>query len=386
MSSLLLAVIYLAFISLGLPDSLLGSAWPVLRQELQAPLAYAGYISMIIQCGTIASSLLSERINRRLSTKYVTLLSVCMTAAALFGFSISGSFLALCLWAVPYGLGAGAIDSALNNYVALHYSSRHMSWLHSFWGVGTIVSPYIMSYALVHASWQSGYRWVCLLQAGIALVLLVSLPLWRAQSGASVPADAPLVGLRGALRICGVPQLLIGFFAYCSMEAIAMLWTSSYLVSIRHLSAESAAAFASLFFIGITAGRFLSGFMAERVGDRNMIRMGAGIALAGLICILLPLRANTPALCGFIVLGLGCAPVYPSIIHSTPGYFGEKNSQAIIGYQMASAYVGSAFMPSLFGLVANRVGLWIMPFCMLAFLAGMILMLECAYRRAKNRH
>lgn len=385
MYSLLLAIIYLAFISLGLPDSLLGSAWPAMRQGFQVPLSYAGYISMIVQFGTISSSLLSERLTRRLSTKYVTLFSVAMTAAALMGFSLSSEFWMLCLWAIPYGLGAGAIDSALNNYVALHYSSRHMNWLHSFWGVGTIISPYIMSFALTQSAWPTGYRLVSLIQIGIALVLLCSLPLWKInQHKNQSDAGQPVIGLRRALKIHGVPQLLLGFFAYCTAESITMLWTSSYLVAMKGLSTELAAAYASLFFIGITAGRMIAGFLTEKLGDQRMIRMGFCIALAGILCIFLPIRGSWATLAGFVVFGLGCAPIYPSIIHSTPANFGAENSQAIIGIQMASAYTGSALMPPLFGLIANRVGLWIMPLFMLAFLVLMIVLLEVAYRKARQ--
>ncbi len=385
MYSLLLAIIYLAFISLGLPDSLLGSAWPAMRQGFHVPLSYAGYISMIVQFGTISSSLLSEWLTRRLSTKYVTLFSVAMTAAALMGFSLSSEFRMLCLWAIPYGLGAGAIDSALNNYVALHYSSRHMNWLHSFWGVGTIISPYIMSFALTRSSWPAGYRLVSLIQFAIALVLLCSLPLWKInQHKNQSDAGQPVIGLRRALKIHGVPQLLLGFFAYCTAESITMLWTSSYLVAMKGLSTELAAAYASLFFIGITAGRMIAGFLTEKLGDQRMIRMGFCIALAGILCIFLPVPGSGMTLAGFVVFGLGCAPIYPSIIHSTPANFGEENSQAIIGIQMASAYTGSALMPPLFGLIANRVGLWIMPVFMLAFLVQMIALLEIAYRKARQ--
>ena len=373
MFSLLLAIIYLSFISLGLPDSLLGSAWPVMRAELAAPLSFAGVISMIIASGTIVSSLLSERLTRRLGTGLVTAGSVALTAAALFGFSVSPSLAALCLWAVPYGLGAGAIDAALNNYVALHYSSRHMSWLHCFWGVGASISPYIMAAALSRTGqWQLGYRAVSLIQIVLTVLLFLSLPLWRKTAAGEPTGDnAPLLGLRGAVRIPGVPNILLAFFAYCGAETTAGLWASSYLAGVRGVAPETAAGFASLFYLGITFGRFLNGFVADRLGDRRMIRIGALVMGAGTLLILLPLPSPLPALAGLLIFGLGCAPVYPSIIHATPLNFGAENSQAIIGVQMASAYVGTTFMPPLFGLLANAISLRLFPL----FLAALLLLL-----------
>lgn len=380
---LLLAVIYLAFISLGLPDSLLGSAWPTIRTALDVPLSYMGFVSMIISGGTIISGLMSERLTKKFGTKYVTLISVLLTAIALFGFSTVKGFYQLCLWGIPYGLGAGAIDAALNNYVALHYKSKHMSWLHCFWGVGTIVSPYVMSYALVHSSWSNGYRTVSYLQFGIAAVILLTLPLWKANKSANEAENGgELLGLKGALKIKGVPYLLTGFFAYCAAEATTMLWASSYLEGVRGASKGEAAAFGSLFFIGITAGRFLSGFISDKVGDNRMIRIGTGIALLGVVMIILPLK--TASLIGFIVIGLGCAPVYPCIIHSTPRNFGAENSQGIIGIQMASAYVGSTFMPPVFGLIANHISLKLMPLYLAFFFILLLVMLSKTEKATKN--
>ena len=386
MLSLLLAIIYMAFISLGLPDSLLGSAWPVMRLDFGAELSFAGVISMIIAGGTIVSSLLSERMTRRLGAGLVTAISVGMTAAALFGFSLSATRFALCLWAIPYGLGAGAIDAALNNYVALHYSSRHMSWLHCFWGVGASVSPYIMSAALMRSgSWPAGYRTVGVIQVALTAILFLSLPLWkRAQTGGSAEEDAsrPLLGVRGALRIPGVPLVLTAFCAYCGAETTAGLWSASFLVGVRGIEPELAARFASLFYLGITFGRFLNGFVADRMGDRRMIRVGIGVMALGVLLILLPLASELPALCGLVIFGLGCAPVYPSIIHSTPANFGKENSQAIIGIQMASAYVGSTFMPPLFGLLAQHVSLMLYP-VFLALLTVVLLWMTERLNRSK---
>ena len=386
MASLLLAIIYLAFISLGLPDSLLGAGWPVMHGYLQVPLSYAGFVTVIIHLGTVTSSLLSERLTKRLGTRYVTLFSVVLTALALFGFSISTHFWMLCLWAVPYGLGAGSIDAALNNYVALHYTSRHMSWLHCFWGVGTIVSPYVMSLALTRATWQAGYRTVGLIQLAIAAVLLITLPLWKVHGeGTGAQRDGRVLGLKGALKIRGVPQLLLGFCGYCALESTCMLWTSSYLMDTRGVSPAQAAAFASLFFIGITAGRFLAGFLANKLGDRTMIRLGTGVLFLGVALLLVPGLPKTVALAGCVVIGLGCAPIYPSIIHATPANFGPENSQAIIGVQMASAYMGSTIAPPLFGFLAARAGLALLPVYVGCFGVMMILMMERAFSMAQKR-
>lgn len=382
MYTLLLLLIYLAFISLGLPDSLLGSAWPVIHQELQVPLSYAGAVTMIISFGTICSSLMSERLTKKLGVNIVTVCSVLLTAIALYGFSTASAFWMLCLWGIPYGLGAGAIDAALNNYVALHYNSRHMSWLHCFWGVGTIISPYIMSYALTTSVWQNGYRMVSFLQMGITVILIVTLPVWKVNRKANEQKaeQAAVIGIRGALKIKGVPQLLLGFFSYCSLESTLLLWSSSYLVGAKGVTAQKAAAFASLFCIGITAGRFLSGLVTEKLGDYNLICIGTGILLLGCIAMILPLKTDAAALGGLVVMGLGCAPVYPSIIHATPDNFGAQNSQAIIGIQMASAYVGSTFMPPVFGLIANHISVALMPFFVLFFIVLMYIMVKKTFQ------
>ena len=372
---LLLAVIYLAFISLGLPDSLLGSAWPTIHAAFNVPISYMGFVSMIISGGTIISGLMSERLTKRLGTKTVTITSVLLTAIALFGFSTVDRFWQMCLWSIPYGLGAGAIDAALNNYVALHYNSRHMSWLHCFWGVGTIVSPFIMSYALANRTWNSGYRMVGLIQLGIALLLLVTLPVWNVNQSTS-REDGKSVGLTGALKIKGVPFLLLGFFAYCAAEATTMQWASTYFVEVKGIAADRAAGFAALFYIGITAGRFISGIITDRLGDRKMILLGTGILVCGIFILCLPVKSYTVAFAAFLVIGLGCAPIYPCIIHSTPYNFGAENSGAIIGIQMASAYVGSTFMPPVFGLIANYISLKLMPVYLAFFLILLFIMIN----------
>lgn len=379
MYSLLLVLIYIAFISLGLPDSLLGSGWTVMHAEMNVPISYMGIISMIISGGTIVSSLLSDKLTRKLSTKIVTVGSVFLTVIALFGFSFSTKFWMLIAFAIPYGLGAGAIDAALNNYVALHYSSKSMSWLHCFWGVGTIVSPFVMSYALTYSVWNTGYRIVGFLQLGIALLLLLTLPVWKVNKDTSV-SSGKSIGLIKALKIKGVPFLLVGFFAYCAAEATTMNWASTYFSTVKNMPAEQAARLASLFYIGITVGRFLCGFITDKLGDKKMIELGTGVLLCGVVLLFIPTEYVIISQIGFIIIGLGCAPVYPCIIHSTPSNFGEENSGAIIGIQMASAYVGSTFIPPLFGLLGGILGYKIMPIYILAFFVLMIVMVEMTFK------
>lgn len=388
MFSLILAIIYIAFVSLGLPDSLLGSAWPVMYENLAVPVSYAGMISMIIAGGTIISSLLSDFLTRKLGTGLVTAISVLTTAIALFGFSISGSFLALCLWAVPYGLGAGAVDAALNNYVALYYSSRHMNWLHCFWGVGVSISPFIMGWSLTNGfGWNFGYRFVSIIQIVLSAILFLSLPLWNKKRDSEqsneeiIPSDSTLLE---KLRIPGVKYVLIAFFGYCALESTAGLWASSYLVLSKGIDAQTAARFASLFFLGITFGRFVSGFISDKVGDRNLIRAGLALIIVGIIAIWLPLGINFITLFGLVVIGFGCAPVYPSIIHETPSNFGKENSQAIIGIQMASAYTGSTFISPLFGLIAEHINIALYPAFLMIFAVLMVVMIEMLNRKQRK--
>lgn len=382
MIHLLLAVIYLSFISLGLPDALLGAAWPSMYGELGVPVSYAGAVSMIIALGTVVSSLQSDRLTRRLGAGRVTAASVAVTALALFGFSVSRSFRALCLWAVPYGLGAGSVDAALNNYVALHYASRHMSWLHCMWGVGASVGPYVMAHALTGGlGWQAGYRCVSLLQMGLTLVLFVSLSLWRVhRRGEDAEETGPALGLGQILRIPGAKAVMGTFFCYCALEQTAGLWASSYLALHKGVAAETAAGFGSLFFVGITVGRGLSGFLTLRLDDGQMVRLGQAVAAAGCAALLLPLGERA-ALAGLMLVGLGCAPIYPSVIHATPAHFGADRSQAIIGVQMASAYVGTCLMPPLFGLIAAHVSVTLFPGYLAALLALMTAAHETLLRR-----
>lgn len=373
MIQLLLAVIYISFISLGLPDGLLGAAWPTIYQEISVPVSYAGIVSMIICMGTIVSSLLSDRLTLWLGTGKITALSVAITAAALFGFSMSNHFILICLWAIPYGLGAGSVDASLNNYVALHYTSRHMSWLHCMWGLGASVGPYIMGFVLSGGfHWHWGYRSVGTLQVILTAIILFSLPLWKGRNSENNHTEfsrKPLT-IPQILKIPGAKQIMLTFFCYCALEQTAALWASSYLVLYKGISNETAAYFASMFYIGITLGRGLNGFLTFRFSDTQLIRIGCCIIAVGIVAMLIPMGQNI-SLLGLMIVGFGCAPVYPCIIHSTPEHFGKENSQALIGVQMASAYVGSCFMPPIFGLIANHLHVALLPVYLFAILAVM---------------
>ena len=379
MFQILLAIIYISFISLGLPDSLLGSAWPSIYPELGVPVSYAGTISMCIAAMTIVSSLMSDRLTRRFGTGKVTAFSVALTAAALFGFSFSHSYAALCIWAIPYGLGAGSVDASLNNYVALHYESRHMSWLHCFWGVGAAVGPYIMGFALTRRmGWNMGYRMIGILQVILTVILFLSLPLWKGNSRADVRDEAAektdrALTLPEIIRIPGVKEVMGCFLCYCSIEQTAGLWAASYLTIFRGIAAETAASYAGMFYIGITIGRAVSGFLTLKFSDTQMVRIGQALIAGGILILLLPL-GETLSLLGLIIIGLGCAPVYPSLIHATPAHFGADRSQAIIGVQMASAYIGSCLMPALFGLIARYFAISLLPAYLLVWLVMMTLL------------
>ncbi len=381
MIHLLLAIIYLSFISLGLPDSVLGSAWPSIYPEFGVPVSYAGAIFMIISVGTVISSLQSDRLTKKLGVGKLTALSVATTALALFGFSTSHSFIALCLWAIPYRLGAGSVDAALNNYVALHYESHHMSWLHCMWGVGATLGPYIMGFALsLGKNWHSGYFYISMIQITLTAILLLSLPLWKnrpviedEKTGEVI--EPKVLSLSEIFRIPGAKAILLAFFCYCALEQTAILWASSYLVLHHGLDSDAAASFASLFCLGITIGRGISGFVAMKLNDTQMIRLGCGIIFAGVLFILLPFGITT-SFVGLVLVGLGCAPIYPCIIHSTPEHFGADKSQAIIGVQMAAAYTGNCLMPPLFGLLANNISIRLFPWYLLVILIIMYIMHE----------
>ncbi len=391
MATLLLPIIYLAFISLGLPDSLLGSAWPVLHHELNVPVSYAGIISMIIAFSTVISSLNSDRLTKKFGAGLVTAVSVAITCLSLFGFSVSHSFWLLCLIAIPYGLGGGSVDAALNNYVALHYKSRHMSWLHCMWGVGAASGPYLMGFALSRQnSWNMGYRYVGFFQVVLTAILFVSLPIWKTrknenQVSESAESKQPskVLSLKEILSIKGAKPIMLCFFCYCAVEQTTGLWAASYLNIFKGIEAETASFFASLFYTGITVGRAINGFVTMKFSDKALIRIGQGIIASGILMLLIP-GSDILALAGFIIIGLGCAPIYPCVIHSTPATFGEDKSQAIVGVQMASAYIGTTFMPPLFGLISKYISISLLPLYLTVLLITMTFMYSLVVKKTKR--
>lgn len=386
MAAVLLAIIYLAFVSMGLPDALLGSAWPSVYGTMGVPVSYAGIVTIIISGGTVVSSFLSDRLLRRFGTGWVTAGSTLMTAVALFGFSGATRFYHLCLWAVPYGLGAGSIDAALNNYVALKYKSRHMSWIHFFWGVGATAGPVIMGGILSGgAAWTEGYRAVGVLQSLMTLALLLSLPLWK-RSDLPQASDGKSSGRMTraqVLRMPGAKALLVAFFCYSAVEATAGLWASSFMSLSRGVDPIVAARWASYFYLGVTLGRFFLGFVSDRIGDRGMIRLGQGCVIVGVLVLAIPL-SGAVSFAGLLMVGLGCAPIYPCLLHETPTNFGVENSQTMMGFQMACAYTGSTLMPPLFGLIAGRTTIALYPVFLLVMAVTMLVTAERTHRARRG--
>lgn len=388
MATVLLIIIYIAFISLGLPDSIFGSAWPAIHQDLKIAAENAGIIYTIVALGTVISSFFSEKIINRLGTGLVTAVSVLMTAGGLLGISYGHHFIAFCIMAIPLGLGGGSVDAALNNYVALHYSARHMSWLHCFWGVGATVGPTVISFFIAgrfSGGWPMGYRVIGALQLILTLVLFGSLKLWKRTEDNEQRENkkAEAVKLSEVFRLPGVRSALISFFCYCGFESTAGLWGSSFLVAVRNMSAEAAARGVAMFFVGITLGRFLAGFLTIRLNNRTMIRLGELLMAVGLIWLFIPLSGGISN-CGFFLIGLGCAPIYPCLIHETPNSFGSRYSQALIGIQMAFAYIGNIILPPIFGFLASRLAYSLLPFYLMLLLLLMTVMSEQNARRVRR--
>lgn len=396
MATVFLIIIYMAFISLGLPDSMLGAAWPIMRLDYGAPVETAGLLSMIVVAGTIISSLASSAVLKRLGTGMVTFISVAVTALALLGFSYSSSVVWLAVLALPLGLGAGSIDTGLNNYVATHYKAHHMSWLHCFWGIGAMLGPIIMSrYIAGGDSWRTGYFTVSMIQFALVVLLFISLPLWKRAGKSSSPQAenvrnepetvmAAEAASGNVLRIKGVKLAMITFLFYCGVEATVGLWGSSYLVNVKGVSAATAAGWVSLYYGGITAGRLITGFITFRFSNKELIRGGLAISMLGALVLALPLPAVF-SLVAFILIGLGSAPIFPCMLHETPARFGQANSQKIMGYQMALAYTGGAFLPPLLGWVAARSSFMILPLVMIGYIIVMILSSEQINSMMKKR-
>ena len=379
MFSGLLAIIYIAFISLGLPDAIMGSAWPLIHTELAIPVSFAGVFYMIVSGGTIISSFFSEKLIRRFGTGVVTAFSVTLTAAPLLLMRFAPNFWVICLLGIPLGLGAGAVDAALNNFVALHYAARHMNWLHCFWGIGATAGPFIMSFFLARSGgWRTGYTVIGCAQAVLVLMLIISLPAWRKiekPAKDEKSAQKKPTSVATLLSIKGAKPALLSFFCYCAVEATAGLWGASYLVIYRQLSAETAAQWVSMYYFGIAAGRFITGFASAKFTNNQLIRIGQCTALAGAALLLLPFGAYFQ-LAGLMLIGLGCAPIYPAMLHETPRRFGEERSQGIMGIQMSCAYVGSTFMPPIFGALATHIGFWFFPLYLAALVILMLVTSE----------
>lgn len=386
MGNLLLTLIYVCFISLGLPDSLLGSAWPVLHSEINVPISFAGIISMTIFVGTIISSVFSDKLLLKFGAGKITAISTMLTAIALFGFSISNQFWMLILWAIPYGLGAGGVDVILNNYVALHCKAQHMSWLHCMWGIGASISPYIMSFALVNLNnWSYGYLIVSIIQIVLSVIIFMSVPLWKKAPNSSDEQitlnNVKSVSFREIFSTKGAISCFIMFFSYCAFELTTSLWASSYLVQKWNIAPETAASFASMFFIGITLGRFANGFLAMKLNDHTLIRIGLCIIAVGVMLLFMPFHSAF-TLSGFVIIGLGCAPIYPCIIHMTPSLFGKEKSQAMMGIQIAFAYTGFLIMPTLFGVIADSISILLLPLFQTALLVLMFILHECVAKKS----
>ncbi|ETO96433.1 transporter, major facilitator family protein [Lachnoanaerobaculum sp. MSX33] len=385
MISLLLAVIYLVFISLGLPDSLLGSGWPKMQVVFGVPSSYAGYISMTICFMTIISALLSPRMIKRFHTKWIVISSIVLTILGLTGFSISHRYEMLFIFAIPYGLGAGAIDASVNHYVASNYSGSVMNFLHCFYGVGAMISPYIMSLALKYAKWNEGYLWTAFVQTAILAIVIISLPLWKGNESEAEEDRQDSAGIRESIKVPGVLLTLIAFFAYCSGEATCFLWTPSYFAGTKSgLSDERIAAFGALIFGGLMFGRLISGFISNIFGDKKLIRLGIILEFIGIFMLFIPTQNYLIAAIGFVIIGTGMGPVYPAIQHMAPTNFGKRYSAAVIGLQMAFAYTGSTFMPMVFGVLQQHIGIGIMPVYLIFFAILNIGMLELAYLRCKK--
>ena len=361
-STALLVMIYLSFISLGLPDSMLGSAWPAMNVSLNAPLWGAGLVQMLISFCTIISSLNSTKLIRRFGTGKLTAISVATTALALLGFSLAKNYAFLLLMAVPLGLGAGAVDAGLNNYVALHCEAKHMSWLHCFWGIGTIIGPMILSAVLrIGGSWATGYRAVGLIQCAVSALLFATLGMWKHGNIQQEEHGAKALSVWEVLSLPGAKAGMVTFLCYCAVESTLGLWGATYISQVRGVDEATAASFGAMFYIGITVGRAISGFMAMKLLPKQMVRVGQALLALGCIFMMIPAGSTLSGI-GLVVCGLGCAPIYPNIIQDTPVNYGTENSQAAIGVQMAFAYVGSTFLPSIFGALAGVGGYGLLPY------------------------
>ncbi|MDB5177023.1 MAG: transporter [Candidatus Saccharibacteria bacterium] len=363
MTLLLLVIIYLIFISLGLPDGILGSAWPAIQQDLHQPLGLGGLIALVVTLMTIVSSLATSLLVRKLGIGVLLSSSVALTALALFGFSQAPSVAWIFIFAVPLGLGAGAIDSALNNYVASHYDAHHMNWLHAFWGVGATIGPIIFSTSLIHTgNWHSGYLNLGIIQVGIVIIMLLSLPLWnkvKKRKVADTPEDhTELSDIKFSLLLKEqiVRYTFVTFLFYNGVEVVVGLWLASYLVNIQSISIETASLWTAYYYGAITVGRLLTGFISFKVSSKQMIRTGLALALIGAVTLALNIHPLL-SICGIFLIGIGFAPIYPGLIHLTPERFGIRKSAKIMSLQMVGGYIGASVIPPLVGLLSGVISL-----------------------------
>ena len=375
MATALLIIIYIAFIGLGIPDSLFGTAWPAIYSEFELPISFGSFATIIISCGTVLSSVISSKIISRLGTNKVSAYSTLLTALALLGFSFAPNLWVMCFWAIILGIGAGAIDVALNNYVAIHYSATHMSFLHCFYGVGVSVSPYILSLVIAgNFGWRGGYRIAFAIQLIITLLLFLSLPLWRKAHGGENESEENThkdLSFGSVLKIPGVKMMCSLFIASCAIECTCGGWGSTFLVEYKHLPAEKAAQIIMIYYIGMTLGRFLSGVLAAKLHSWKIIKLGQIVLGLALLLLILPGGVHLCAL-GMFLIGLGNGPLFPNFNYLTPENFGSDISQSVIGIQMASAYIGIMVAPAVCGLLGQVFGMVIFPFYLILFYAIMI--------------
>ncbi len=375
MATLLLIIIYIAFIGLGIPDSLFGPAWPGIYTEFNLPISFANFITVICPCGTILSSFISAKLIEKLGTSKVCLISTLTTALTLLGFSFSPNIWVMCLLSLPLGLGAGAIDVALNNYVALHYSATHMSFLHCFYGIGVTLSPYIMSAVIsTKAGWRGGYKIAFGLQLLISLILLLSLPLWgKVKHKTTYPESEEAhnaLGFTETLKLPGVKSTCMLFFSSCAIEFMCGNWGSTYLVEHKHLTADIAARIITFYYIGIALGRFLSGVLAAKISCEKIVKIGQCVLGVAIMILLIPGPVYF-SIAGLFLVGLGNGPLFPNLNYLTPQNFGEKFSQSVVSVQMCSSYVGILVGPFIFSLIGQTVGMVAFPFYILALFCVM---------------
>lgn len=376
MATLLLIVIFIDFIGLGIPDSLFGAAWPAINSDFGLPISAANVVTVTMTVCSIVSSLMSSKLTEKFSTSKITAVSTALTAVGLFGFSISENIFMMVAFTLFLGFGAGAIDAALNNYVAVHYKASHMNFLHCFYGIGVTLSPYLMSLALKNNSWQGGYRLAFIIQLAISVIAFASLPLWKKNEAplSSAEESVEKSSFSELIKLPGVKSTWLVLFGSCSLEYVSGTWASSFLVNSRDFTADRAALFVTVYYCGMAFGRFLSGLLSTKLKPQRIISLGAVLIIPAIIFIAQPFVPLLSAV-GLFLIGLGNGPLYPNIVHLTPIRFGQKMSQAVMGSQMAAAYIGILIMPAFTGFLSQRFSTDIFPFCIMALYGIMLISL-----------